>query len=164
MYGQRPVTDLATRARNGDQQAWNALVERYAPLIWSICRRYRLAGADADDVGQIVWLHLVDHLGNLRDPAALAGWLATTTQRECLRVLRTAQRPPAAASVFDAENIPDQRTGIAEQEVLHQSSTRKTLDPEALATLDTQYRRDRERLISERDRKIEKVRSEGVRS
>src|SRR5207247_10181357 len=118
MYGQRPVTDLATRARNGDQQAWNALVERYAPLIWSICRRYRLAGADADDVGQIVWLHLVDHLGNLRDPAALAGWLATTTQRECLRVLRTAQRPPAAASVFAAENIPDQRTGIAAQEVL----------------------------------------------
>ena len=118
MYGQRPVTDLVTRARNGDQQAWNALVERYAPLIWSICRRYRLAGADADDVGQSVWLHLVDHLGNLRDPAALAGWLATTTQRECLRVLRTAQRPPAAASVFDAENIRDQRTGIAEQEVL----------------------------------------------
>jgi RNA polymerase sigma factor (sigma-70 family) len=112
------VTDLVTRARNGDQQAWNALVEQYAPLIWSICRRYRLAGADADDVGQSVWLHLVDHLGNLRDPAALAGWLATTTRRECLRVLRTAQRPPAAASVIDAENIPDQHTGIAEQELL----------------------------------------------
>jgi RNA polymerase sigma factor (sigma-70 family) len=112
------VTDLVTRARNGDQQAWNALVEQYAPLIWSICRRYRLAGAGADDVGQSVWLHLVDHLGNLRDPAALAGWLATTTRRECLRVLRTAQRPPAAASVIDAENIPDQHTGIAEQELL----------------------------------------------
>jgi RNA polymerase sigma factor (sigma-70 family) len=117
-HGQRSVTDLVTRARNGDQQAWNALVEQYAPLIWSICRRYRLAGADADDVGQSVWLHLVDHLGNLRDPAALAGWLATTTRRECLRVLRTAQRPPAAASVIDAENIPDQHTGIAEQELL----------------------------------------------
>ena len=37
-----PVTDLVTRARNGDKQAWDALVERYAPLIWSICRRYRL--------------------------------------------------------------------------------------------------------------------------
>ena len=24
------VTDLVTRARNGDRQAWNALVERYA--------------------------------------------------------------------------------------------------------------------------------------
>ncbi len=117
-HDQQSATDLVTRARNGDQQAWNALVERYAPLIWSICRRYRLAGADADDVGQSVWLRLVDHLGDLRDPAALPGWLATTTQRECLRALRAAQRPPAAASMIDAENIPDQHTQIAEQEVL----------------------------------------------
>ncbi len=33
------VTGLVTRARNGERQAWDALVERYAPLIWSICRR-----------------------------------------------------------------------------------------------------------------------------
>jgi DNA-directed RNA polymerase specialized sigma subunit len=50
------VTDLVTRAANGDQQAWDALVERYAPLVWSICRRHRLADAEADDVGQSVWL------------------------------------------------------------------------------------------------------------
>ena len=37
------VTDLVARARNGDKQAWDALVERYAPLIWPICCRYRLA-------------------------------------------------------------------------------------------------------------------------
>jgi RNA polymerase sigma factor (sigma-70 family) len=35
-----------------------------------------------------------------------------------VRVLRAAQRPPAAASVIDAENIPDQHTGIVEEEVL----------------------------------------------
>jgi DNA-directed RNA polymerase specialized sigma subunit len=39
-----PVTDLVTRAAAGDKQAWDALVERYAPLVWSICRRHRLAG------------------------------------------------------------------------------------------------------------------------
>ena len=33
------LTDLVTRTRNGDTQAWDALVDRYAPLIWSICRR-----------------------------------------------------------------------------------------------------------------------------
>ena len=42
------VTDLVTRARNGDKQAWDALVERYAPLVWSICRRHRLGGAEAE--------------------------------------------------------------------------------------------------------------------
>jgi len=29
----RLVPDLVTRARTGDKQAWDALVERYAPLI-----------------------------------------------------------------------------------------------------------------------------------
>ena len=52
MCGDPVVTDLVTRARNGEEQAWDALVERYAPLIWSICRRYRLGGADADDVAR----------------------------------------------------------------------------------------------------------------
>jgi RNA polymerase sigma factor (sigma-70 family) len=110
----RTVTGLVTRAGSGDKQAWDALVERYAPLIWSICRRYRLAGAD---VGQNVWLHLLDQLGNLRDPATLAGWLAATTQRECLRVLR-AQTPSAATSVTGTGNIADQHTEIAEQELV----------------------------------------------
>jgi RNA polymerase sigma factor (sigma-70 family) len=116
--GDPVVTDLVTRARNGEEQAWDALVERYAPLIWSICRRYRLGGADADDVGQSVWLLLVDHLGKVRDPAALAGWLATTTRRECLRVLRAGRGPHRAWYAPDAENIPDERNGTAEHELL----------------------------------------------
>jgi RNA polymerase sigma factor (sigma-70 family) len=114
----QPVNDLVVRARNGDKQAWDALVERYAPLIWSICRRHRLERADADDVGQSVWLLLVDHLDNLRDPAALPGWLATTTRRECGRVLRAPQRPLAAEYVPDVETLPDEQTATAEQELL----------------------------------------------
>jgi len=112
------VTDLVTRARNGDRQAWDALVERYAPLIWSICRRHRVDGADADDVGQSVWLQLVDQLDKVRDPAALPGWLATTTRRECARVLRTVRGPHAAGYSLDAETIPDEQARMAEQQVL----------------------------------------------
>jgi hypothetical protein len=50
---------------------------------------------------------------------------------------------------------------FAEREILHQASLRKTADPAERETLEEQYRRDRERLGSERDRKIEKVRAEG---
>ena len=105
----RVVADLVTRARNGDERAWGALVERYAPLIWSICRSHRLGDADAKDVGQSVWLHLVDQLDRVRDPAALPGWLATTTRRECARVLRAARGPQAAGYVRDTESLPDER-------------------------------------------------------
>jgi RNA polymerase sigma factor (sigma-70 family) len=103
------VTDLVTCARKGDKQAWDALVERYSPLIWSICRRHRLRDADAEDVGQSVWSHLVDQLDNVRDPAALPRWLATTTRRECLRVLRAAREPLAAGYRLDAQILPDEQ-------------------------------------------------------
>jgi RNA polymerase sigma factor (sigma-70 family) len=111
------VTDLVTRARNGDKQAWDALVERYAPLIWSICRRHRL-GADAADASQRVWLQLVDHLDKIRDPAALPGWLATTTRRECARAQRAAHLAHAAGHPPDAETIPDHQAETAEQQLL----------------------------------------------
>jgi RNA polymerase sigma factor (sigma-70 family) len=112
------VTDLVTCARKGDKPAWDALVERYSPLIWSICRRHRLRDADAEDVGQNVWLHLVDQLDKVRDPAALPGWLATTTRRECLRVLRSAGEPLTAGYGLDAQILSDEHAGTAEQELL----------------------------------------------
>ena len=118
MSSEHPVTGLVTRARTGDKQAWDALIERYAPLIWSICRRHRLDAADAADVSQTVWLRLVDHLGNLRDPAALSGWLAATARGECGRVLRAARGPLAAGYDLGAETLPDEQAATAEQELL----------------------------------------------
>jgi RNA polymerase sigma factor (sigma-70 family) len=106
------------RAAKGEKHAWDTLVERFIPLIWSICRKYRLGDADAKDVGQNVWLQLTDQLGKIRDPAALPGWLATVTRRECLRVIGATQRLPAAGYVINAEIIPDEHSGVAEQELL----------------------------------------------
>src|SRR5215467_14635256 len=111
------VAELVTRARTGDQQAWDVLVERYSPLIWSICRHYGLSRADTEDVGQRIWLQFVNYLGAIRDPAALPGWLTTTTRRECNRVARSARGPQAAGQLLD-ENIPDKQIRTAEQELL----------------------------------------------
>ncbi len=86
------VVDLVSRARDGDKAAWDQIVARYAPLVWSICHQYSMTRPDIDDVGQGVWLRLVEHLPALREPAALPGWITTTTRRECVRVLRAGQR------------------------------------------------------------------------
>jgi RNA polymerase sigma factor (sigma-70 family) len=112
------VTDLVTRAAKGEKQAWDALVERFIPLIWSICRNHRLSNADAEDVGQIVWMQLTGQLGKIRDPAALPGWLVTVTRRECLRVMDATHRLPMVGYVIDAEIIADERSAAAEQELL----------------------------------------------
>jgi RNA polymerase sigma factor (sigma-70 family) len=86
------VVALVARARDDDQAAWNAIVERFAPLVWAVCRRYRLSRADAEDVWASVWLRLVERLDTLREPRALPGWLATTASHECLTVLRARKR------------------------------------------------------------------------
>lgn len=111
------MVTLVMRARDGDERAWAALVERYSPLIWGLCRRYRLDATDIADVGQNVWLLLVNQLGRIRDPAALPGWLVTTTRRECGRVLGRAQRQ-GARRMLDAENIPDGDTETIERGLL----------------------------------------------
>src|SRR5258708_679565 len=95
------VVALVTRASGGDQDAWYELVDRYAPLVYTICTRYRLSNHDIEDVGQNVWLLLVEQLGKLREPAALPGWLATTTARECLRVVTAASRAERLGTGLD---------------------------------------------------------------
>jgi RNA polymerase sigma factor (sigma-70 family) len=112
------VIDLATRARNGERAAWEALVERYAPLVWSICGRWQLDRTDAEEVGRAVWLRLLEHLDNLSDPAALPGWLATTTKRECYRVQGARYRLASAGPMRGAENPSDERSATAEEELL----------------------------------------------
>jgi DNA-directed RNA polymerase specialized sigma24 family protein len=67
------VVALVKRAAGDDPAAWNEIVERYAPLVWSICTRFQLSASDREDVGQNVWLLLVGQLGRLREPAALPG-------------------------------------------------------------------------------------------
>lgn len=79
------VAQLVVAAAGGDRAAWNEIVERFTPLVLATARRYRLADHDAADVAQTVWLRLIEHLGGLREPAALPGWLVSTTRHECVR-------------------------------------------------------------------------------
>jgi len=87
-----PIAVLVSAAAEGDQSAWNEIVDRYTPLVVSVIYKHRLRPADAADVNQTLWLRLVEQIGRLREPEALPGWIMTTTRNECLRVLRVQQR------------------------------------------------------------------------
>jgi RNA polymerase sigma factor (sigma-70 family) len=113
------VVALVARAAEGDEGAWDEIVDRYAPLVWSICARYRLSAADIEDVGQTIWAGLVKQLGKLREPAALPGWLATTTRRECLRLLRESQRyEPFGGEPEDSVLAAEADPELVEEEIL----------------------------------------------
>ena len=60
------------------------------------------------------------------------------------------------AAIAEVRNFYEAK--LAEQDVLHHSQLRRVMDPAERETLEQGYRRERERLTSERDAKIEKLR------
>jgi len=105
------VVSWVAGARDGDAEAWNALVEEFLPLVHGVVRRFRLSPADAADVNQTVWLRLVEHLDDLRDARALPGWLATTARREALRASEARRRTTSLDPQGPAlENLPTDDT------------------------------------------------------
>ena len=100
---------------------------------------------------------------------AVGRWLERVADDPMIAVLDAApwddepSTPEEEAAVAEArEAIAELRkvyeAKLAEREILYHSSLGKTAEPEARETLEQEYRRDRERLTSERDRKIEELR------
>jgi hypothetical protein len=59
-------------------------------------------------------------------------------------------------AIAEARRVAEAR--LAEREILYQSNLRKQGDPEAAAALEEEYRRDRERISSDRESRIEQIR------
>lgn len=86
------ICGLLRRATRGDQAAWETIVARYTPLLWSVTRQFRLTHEQAADAVQTTWLLLVEHIARIRDPRRLPGWLRRTARNLCIRVVKVAAR------------------------------------------------------------------------
>ena len=111
------IADLVAAAAAGDGDAWNALVDRYTPLLIAVIARTGLSGAPLEDVAQTVWLRLIEHLGDLREPRALPMWIITTARREALRLAmsdrRTAPEDPQGPGLASLPaDTPEPDTGL----------------------------------------------------
>ena len=91
-------TELVAACREGRAWAWEALVDRYKRLIYSIPLRAGLSADDAADVFQTVFARLVEHLHAIREPQALAAWLITTAKRSARTKLPSMKAPPCATT------------------------------------------------------------------
>jgi RNA polymerase sigma factor (sigma-70 family) len=84
--------ELVARCREGDQEAWRLLVERYSRYVYAITRTFSLREHDAEDVFQDVFARAYERLDSLRDADSLRPWLAQLTRRLCIDKLRAGSR------------------------------------------------------------------------
>lgn len=80
--------ELVKACRNGDQSAWNELVERFQRLIITIPRRAGLSEEQASDVFQEVFLTLFEKLDEIEQPEKIRSWLVTTAKYKTWGVVR----------------------------------------------------------------------------
>ncbi len=83
---------LVTLCRSGDEAAWKEFIRRFGPLIYGIIHQYDLHSDEKDDVFGHVCLIILQNLHRLRRAEKIAGFVATTTNRECLARLRQRSR------------------------------------------------------------------------
>src|SRR6185437_3673035 len=89
-----------------DEEAFEALVQRYGPGVWAAC--VRLAGRDAEDAFQAVFLLLSRKAGKVT--GSLPAWLHAVTRRVASTIRRTDRRRAAieaAAAHPDRASSPD---------------------------------------------------------
>lgn len=86
---------LIERCLEGDEAAWEALVRRYANLVYAIAGRSGLSEDEIADAFQSVFVIVWRNLELLSDPAAFAGWLTTIAKRETWRLGRARARQAA---------------------------------------------------------------------
>ena len=63
------------------------------------------------------------------------------------------------AAIAEARSVAEAK--LAEREILYKSKLARVAEPDARDVLEQEYRRDRERITNDRDRKIEEVRRSG---
>ena len=79
---------LVQECLNGDERAWNRLIEKYKRLIYSVPVKYRMSPDDASDVFQNVCVDLFTNLSKLRKVESLRSWLITVATHKCFHFKR----------------------------------------------------------------------------
>jgi RNA polymerase sigma factor (sigma-70 family) len=90
--------ELVARCRDGEQRAWDELVERFAGYVYAILARgFRMSDHESEDLFQEVFARLYERIDSLRDDEAIRAWIGQTTRRLAIDAYRASQKEGLAA-------------------------------------------------------------------
>jgi len=96
------ITTLVNRAQAGDRSAYGELVERFQPTVYAVALARLRNPAEAQELAQEVFVHVMTKLDQLRDAQCFAGWLRQITVRMAInRLTRRAPWHGAEPAVID---------------------------------------------------------------
>ncbi len=126
------MTSLVKCCREGDKEAWDELVYRITPLIFSICGKMSLSREESFDIfGQVAYL-LLKNLANIKSSSSLLSYISTMTKREIYAI----SRRDKLYRRIEKEVAADMKDNFAEPpDAIYDASRRTETLLKALATL-----------------------------
>ncbi|TWT73547.1 ECF RNA polymerase sigma factor SigW [Posidoniimonas polymericola] len=91
-----PLETLVAAAQQGDRDAFGQLVERYEGMVKSVALRRLGDEAEALELAQDVFMKAMQRIDQLKEPAALGGWLRQITVR--MAINRQVRRKPVVSA------------------------------------------------------------------
>jgi len=104
--------ELAIAARGGDCTCLGLLLERHRARLYAAALHLLGHGPEAEDAVHDTFLIALSHIGDVKDPQAIVGWLHTVLRRCCLQQLRRRRGEVLVAEVPDR---PDDGASIEER-------------------------------------------------
>jgi RNA polymerase sigma-70 factor (ECF subfamily) len=96
--------ELLIRLRDQDRSAQKWLYERYAPLMFSVCRRYLRSREDAEEALVSGFFKVFSQIESYSGIGNFEGWIRRIMVNECLMMLRKSQ---PLSFPGDETQIPD---------------------------------------------------------
>src|SRR5216117_4530367 len=97
--------ELIVRAQQGDRSAHEAIINRFAPMVFRLISRFFRTREDVEDLAQDVFLKLFARIDQVRPDENFPGWLARVTVNTCYDELRKTRRRKMAMESYSPEAL-----------------------------------------------------------
>lgn len=141
---------LLRKAATGDFAAFETLVNGYQSRVYSIALRIVGQQQDAEDVTQMTFLSVMEHMDTFRGDASVATWIFRIATNHALKILRKKRGLPVVSIYAGAPDANDSYGSLphpdyvaqwhsSPQELLENAETREFIE-QALLEVDEKYR------------------------
>ena len=121
--------DLARQAQAGDESAFEEIVRRYSPRVFSVASRFFRQRSLVEEAAQEVFLKAYTQLGSFEGRGSIEGWLTRIATNTCLNMVRGAKRRPE----YTVSDLTDDEQHWLEQHSASEGSDKRSIESDVVA-------------------------------
>ena len=93
--------DLVARCREGNDEAWGELVDRFGPRVYAIAYHFTMKREDAEELLQEIFLKVFENLHRYDGGFPLVAWILSVSRNLCIDRYRRRKREKSFRFVTD---------------------------------------------------------------